>query len=154
METDYLTCTDYAFCYTKVEGTLNTAMWFSSIWLKFRACCRCSSLIASSGIVFTTRMEELEKNIPLDFRKEQLNKVLKTTWRSLGSNINEKNAFCVANTLEMMEKILESIDKDCSYTKRHGNRNIKNEEAAVTQISSDLMGKHVFKFTPGRQGHE
>lgn len=93
------------------------------------------------------------KNVPLDLRKEQLNKVLKTMWRSLGSNINEKNASRVANTLEMMEKILESIDKDCSYTKRHGNRNIKNEEAAVTQISSDLMGKHVFKFTPGRQGH-
>ena len=56
------------------------------------------------------------KNIPLDLRKEQLNKVLKTMWRSLGSNINEKNASCVANTLEMMEKILEPIDKDCSYT--------------------------------------
>ena len=90
-----------------------------------------------------------KKNIPLDLRKERLNKVLKTMWRSLGSNINEKNASCVANTLEMMEKILESIDTDCSYTKRHGNRNIKNEEAAVTQISSDLMGKHVFKSTPG-----
>ena len=53
---------------TKVEGTLNTAMWFS-IWLKFRACCRRSSLIASSGIVFTTRMEELEKKHSLGFKK-------------------------------------------------------------------------------------
>lgn len=93
------------------------------------------------------------KNIPLDLRKEQLNKVLKTMWRALGSNIDETNASRVAKTLEMMDQMIESIDKDCNYGQRQGRRNIKSEEAAVLQISSDLMEKQVFKLTPGRKGH-
>ncbi len=93
------------------------------------------------------------KNIPLDLRKEQLNKVLKTMWKSLGSNINEKSASRVANTLEMMENIMESIDDDCSYSKRSGKRNISSENEAVNQIAMDLMNKNTFHYTPDRKGH-
>ena len=32
------------------------------------------------------------KNIPLDLKKEQQNKVLKTTWKGLGSNLSEQSA--------------------------------------------------------------
>ena len=92
------------------------------------------------------------RNIPLDLRKEQLNKVLKTMWRSLGSNINETSASRVADTLETMEQIIEKIDKDCNYNPDKGNRNIPNKTAAVVQISSDLVSKRVFKCTPGREG--
>ena len=93
------------------------------------------------------------KNIPMDLRKEQLNKVLKTMWRSLGSNISENSASRVADTLEAMEQIIDKIDQDCEYKAHEGKRNIPNEEAAVIQISSDLMSKQVFRHTPQRQGH-
>lgn len=58
------------------------------------------------------------RNIPMDLRKEQLNKVLKTLWRSLGSNINESSASRVANTLELMEQIMDKIDQDCKCKAR------------------------------------
>ena len=74
-------------------------------------------------------------------------------WKSLGSNINEKSASRVANTLEMMEKIMASIDDDCSYSKRSGKRNISSENEAVNQIAMDLMNKNTFHYTPGRKGH-
>lgn len=93
------------------------------------------------------------RNIPMDLRKEQLNKVLKTLWRSLGSNINESSASRVANTLELMEQIMDKIDQDCKCKAKQGKRNIPNKEAAVVQVSFDLMSKKVFKHTPGRQGH-
>jgi L1 cell adhesion molecule like protein len=92
-------------------------------------------------------------NIPMDLRKEQLNKTLKKLWRSLGSNINENSASRVADTLEVMEQITDKIDQDCNYKRKKGTRNIPNEAAAVIQISSDLMSKQVFRHTPGRTGH-
>lgn len=42
-------------------------------------------------------------NIPLDLRMEQLNKIVKTMWRSLGPNLTMDSASRLANTLEPME---------------------------------------------------
>lgn len=93
------------------------------------------------------------KNIPLDLKKEQQNKVLKTLWRSLGANLNETNASRVANALESMECILESIDKDCNRIKRKGRRSMKTPEESVAQILADLVDHKVFHFTQGRDGY-
>ena len=49
------------------------------------------------------------KNISLDLKKEQQNKVLKTFWRALGANINENNGARVAHALEPLEAIVESV---------------------------------------------
>lgn len=38
-------------------------------------------------------------NIPLDLRMEHMNKIVKTMWKALGSNINETSAERVANTV-------------------------------------------------------
>ena len=54
------------------------------------------------------------RNIPLDLKMEQLNKILKSMFRSLGPNVDEKNAVRVANALQGVEVLLESVDKDCS----------------------------------------
>ncbi|CAB4009980.1 hypothetical protein AC249_AIPGENE16794 [Paramuricea clavata] len=58
------------------------------------------------------------KNISLDLRMEQLNKLLKSQLRALGSNINETNAGRVANAIEGVELILGSIDNDYSLKLR------------------------------------
>ena len=48
------------------------------------------------------------KNISLDLKKEQQNKVLKTFWRSLGANLRESSASRIAEALQSFETILES----------------------------------------------
>ena len=42
------------------------------------------------------------KNIPLDLRMEHMNKIVKTMWKALGSNINETSAERVANTVDLL----------------------------------------------------
>ena len=93
------------------------------------------------------------KNIPLDLRMEQLNKLLKTQLRALGSNINEKNAARVSNALEGLELLLHSIDKECILQQRKGYRSTGKDETTVKQIVTDLVDKKVFTRIPGREGY-
>ena len=46
-------------------------------------------------------------------------------WRALGPNLNEKNAARLARTLDSVECILQSIDKDCKVIERKSHRNPK-----------------------------
>lgn len=93
------------------------------------------------------------RNIPLDLRKEQQNKILKTMWRTLGPNINEKSAARTSASLESLEMLLESVDKDGKLNKRVGYRSSKAAEEAVKQIVNDLTNKKVFQFCEGREGY-
>ena len=92
-------------------------------------------------------------NISLDLKMEQLNKLLKTLWRGLGANLDERNASRVADCIENLELIIESIDKDCLLKGRSGYRSKGNAEETVQKIVSDLMRKRVFRYTPNRPGH-
>jgi len=92
-------------------------------------------------------------NIPLDLHKEHQNRMLKTMWRSLGSNLNERSASRLAGTLESMELILESVDSDCQLSERSSYRAVKKKEEAVYQIVSDLVSIDAFHFTRNRNGH-
>jgi len=92
-------------------------------------------------------------NIPLDLHKEHQNKLLKTMWRALGPNLNEKNAARIAGTLESMEKILSSVDSDCKLSDRSSYRSVKQKEEAVHQITTDLVSINAFHFTRHRKGH-
>ena len=49
-------------------------------------------------------------HIPLDLRMEQLNKIVKTMWRSLGP-ISTSPVARVANTVDDMEQILDRVDE-------------------------------------------
>ena len=93
------------------------------------------------------------KNIPLDLRMEQLNKIVKSMWKSLGSNINESSAERVANTVEPVELIIDRIDKDCQKKTCAGRRTEGNPTIAVEQIAKDLVKIDAFHFQPGRLGH-
>jgi hypothetical protein len=93
------------------------------------------------------------KNIPLDLKKEHQNRQLKKLWRALGPNLNEKNAARLAGTLDSVESILESVDKDCKVKERTSHRAVPKKEEAVCQIVKDLCFKKVFTKTPGRDGH-
>ncbi|CAB4028057.1 hypothetical protein AC249_AIPGENE16794 [Paramuricea clavata] len=91
------------------------------------------------------------RNIPLDLKKEQQNKVLKTMWKGLGSNLSEQSASRVAKALDSIEDLMSSIDTDCRLEKRQGRHSKKDPEESVTQILGDLMKKQVFLLTPGRR---
>ncbi len=93
------------------------------------------------------------KNIPLDLKMEQLNKILKSLWRSLGANLTEKSAQRMASSLESLELVMDSVDRDCNFPGRVGYRSKGKPEEAVQQIVSDLVEKDVFNYLPGREGH-
>lgn len=74
-------------------------------------------------------MESIHKhkkglNISLDLHKEHQNRFLKTMWRALGPNLDEKNAARIAGTLESVENILTGIDKDCKLSNRLSLRSV------------------------------
>ncbi len=84
---------------------------------------------------------------------EQLNKIVKTMWRSLEANLNEKSATRLATTLEPMEQILDAIDKDCEITDNVGYRSKGDPETVVEIITNDLMQIDAFTYKAGRMGH-
>lgn len=92
-------------------------------------------------------------NIALDLRMEQLNKIFKTLWRSLGANLNESSAARRANTVDEMEAILNGIDRDCDLASNIGYRSKGKPEVAVAQVTKDLLKIQAFKFCKGRKGH-
>lgn len=92
-------------------------------------------------------------NISLDLHKEHQNRLLKTMWRALGPNLDEKNAARIAGTLESMENILTGIDKDCKLSNRSSFRSVKKKEEAVNQITTDLVSIDAFQYTRYRKGH-
>ena len=93
------------------------------------------------------------RNTSLDLKQEQQNKVLKTLWRALGSNLNQENASHLAKTLEPLEQLIHSLDDDCGLLERQGHRSNRNQEKTVLQILSDLLDIKAFKYLPGRDGH-
>ena len=102
---------------------------------------------------FYNKYGRLGENISLDLKKEQQNKVLKTIWRALGSNLNKASASWVAEALENLERLIESIDKECNLQEHQGYRSSANDTESVMHIISDLSSIKAFKFTPGRPGH-
>jgi hypothetical protein len=102
---------------------------------------------------FYNKYGHLGGNISLDLKKEQQNKVLKTIWRALGSNLNKASASRVAEALENLERLIESIDEECNLQERKGYRSSGNNTESVMQITSGLSSIKAFKFTPGRHGH-
>ena len=92
-------------------------------------------------------------NISLDLRLEQLNNLLKSFLKVLGSNLSLSSAQRVACCLDVLEAILESIDADCSMHKDNKQRQCKDKAETVLQIVKDLMDKIVLFKTPGRKGY-
>ena len=93
-------------------------------------------------------------NISLDLKKEQLHKVLKTIWRALGPNLNKTSASQVAEALANLERLLNSIDKDCTLQGRRRCRSKGDNSDAVMQVMADLIEIKAFRHTPGRDGHQ
>ena len=102
---------------------------------------------------FFNKHGRVSGNIPLDLRMEQMNKIVKTMWRSLGANLNEASATRLANTLEPIELILDAIDKDCEITGAVGYRSKGKPEKAVEVIVNDLVEISAFNYQAGRKGH-
>lgn len=73
---------------------------------------------------------------------------MERTW----CHLNE-NAERVANALEGLELVMDSIDKDCILSEKKGYRSKGNSSGSIEQIISDLMEKRVFHYTKYREGH-
>lgn len=93
------------------------------------------------------------RNISLDLKMEQLNKILKSMFKSLGANVDERNAERVANAIQSVDALMESVDKDCSLSQKQGRASKGKPEETVEQIVKDLADKTVFQHTPSREGH-
>ena len=70
-------------------------------------------------------------NISLDYKKELQHSGLKSMGRQLGPNLNEASAERIAGTLETVDLIYESIDKDCIKVEKHGHRTSSKDEDAL-----------------------
>lgn len=88
------------------------------------------------------------KKISLDLKKEQQNRVLKSMWRALGPNLDERNAERTAGTLEAVELIYQSIDRDCLNDKP-GTRTSTKDDEAVHQIVKDLVNNQALVGVKG-----
>lgn len=92
-------------------------------------------------------------NISLDYKKELQHSGLKSMWRQLGPNLNESSAERIAGTLETVDLIYESIDRDCFKEEKHGHRTSSKDQDAVKQIVDDLISCQAFKKINGREGY-
>ena len=92
-------------------------------------------------------------NISFDLRLEQLNNLLKSFLKVLGSNLGLSSAQRVACCLDVLEAILESIDTDCSMHKDNKQRQCKDKAETVLQIVKDLMDRKVVSKTSERKGY-
>jgi len=92
-------------------------------------------------------------NISLDYKKELQHSGLKSMWRQLGPNLNEASAERIAGTLETVDLIYESIDRDCIKVEKHGHRTSSKDEDAVKQIVDDLITCQAFKKVNGRDSY-
>ena len=90
-------------------------------------------------------------NISLDLRKEQDHHTIKPMWNSLGSNLNEENAACIALSLEGVKGALHSVDRDCEVHSKKRCRSQKSPVERVEQIAKDLNKNGVFNFRKGRE---
>ena len=93
------------------------------------------------------------RNISLDYKKELQHSGLKAMWRQLGPNLNEASAERIAGTLETVDLIYESIDRDCVAGDKHGHRTSSKDEDAVKQIVEDLITCKAFTKIEGRKGY-
>ncbi|XP_068739062.1 uncharacterized protein [Montipora capricornis] len=93
------------------------------------------------------------RNVSLDYKKELQHSGLKAMWRQLGPNLNEASAERIAGTLETVDLIYESIDRDCVAGDKHGHRTSSKDEDAVKQIVEDLITCKAFMKIEGRKGY-
>ena len=59
----------------------------------------------------------------------------------------------MANAIQGIEAVLESVDKDCSLSEKQGHGSKGKSEETVEKILKDLIEKSVFKHIPNRDGH-
>ena len=89
-------------------------------------------------------------SLPLDLR--MLNKCVISMWRGLGANINEKSAALIDRTTELVELIMDGMDKECDLKEYDGYRSLEKSKGAVEQVPKDLQIQ-AFRYQPGRNGH-
>ena len=74
-------------------------------------------------------------------------------WKSVAANINDDSAARIADTIEPIEVIQDSITRDSGLSEILGYRSAGNPEFAVLQLINDLVQIDVFKHETGRKGH-
>ena len=89
------------------------------------------------------------KNIALDLRLEQLNKVLKDMLRCLGVNVNEKSAQRCSKALESVETIMGNMDAVMQIKKATGKHILAKRDNDFKIILKELNERgEVFECNP------
>lgn len=90
-------------------------------------------------------------NIPLDLRMEHMVRLLKSSLKQLGANINEGGAQRIAQSLGHLEDLLQNASNDCQCKDPSGHHSKKPLQQSVLQIAKDLVSEECFEEIPGRQ---
>ena len=92
-------------------------------------------------------------NIPLHLFMEHLNLLLKRLAKGMGANVTSASLQRAAQSIVPLNKVMETIYKDCNKVKRSGHHGSTDPEEAVSIIVKDLISGKVFETSPGRKGY-
>ena len=71
----------------------------------------------------------------------------------MGANITKASLQRAAQSVVPLNKVMDTIYKDCNKVKRSGYHGSKDPQEAVAIVVNDLLRGKVFDKTLGRQGY-
>ena len=92
-------------------------------------------------------------NIPLHLFMEHLNLLLKRLAKGMGANVTSASLQRAAQSIVPLNKVMETIYKDCNKVKRSGHHGNTDPEGTVSIIVKDLISRKMFETSPGRKGY-
>ena len=84
---------------------------------------------------------------------EYLNLLLKRLAKGMGANVTSTSLQRAAQSIVPLNKVMETIYKDCNKVKRSGHHGNTDPEETVSIIVKDLISGKVFETSPGRKSY-
>ena len=90
---------------------------------------------------------------PWYLQKVALNLLLTRLAKGMGANVTSTSLQRAAQSIVPLNKVMETIYKDCNKVKRSGHHGNTDPEETVSIIVKDLISGKVFETSPGRKGY-
>ena len=91
------------------------------------------------------------KNIPLDLHLEHLNNFLKSFMRGLGSNLSERSAARISQSIGTLKELMDKTDSELERTRPTGMHHVAREQEDILTLVEVFRETHLFQHHPGRQ---
>lgn len=89
----------------------------------------------------------------INSKGKYLNLLLKRLAKGMGANVTSTSLQRAAQSIVPLNKVMETIYKDCNKVKRSGHHGNTDPEETVSIIVKDLISGKVFETSPGRKGY-